>query len=208
MASRTLLETRRPDAARAVKSAAPPRWRGVLAGPIVAVLMVITGLIATDAAGVPLRDPDHIAALYLVLVGFGVAVLVGLDIFVRAARRTGTRRPSRAALRSVRRERWTGARALAAGSALVSFYVSYMAYRNLKAIVPLLRPGDIFDRELADLDRGMFAGHDPADLLHTVLGVGVSTQILSTSYAAFIVFLPLSLAVALVFSRDVRAGLF
>jgi membrane-associated phospholipid phosphatase len=45
-------------------------------------------------------------------------------------------------------------------------------------------------------------------VLHSVLGVGIPTQILSTSYAAFIVFLPLSLAVALVFSRDVRAGLF
>ena len=54
----------------------------------------------------------------------------------------------------------------------------------------------------------MFAGHDPADLLHTMLGVGVSTHFLSTAYAAFIVFLPLSLAVALVFSRDIRAGLF
>ena len=54
----------------------------------------------------------------------------------------------------------------------------------------------------------MFAGHDPADLLHSLLGVGISTQILSTAYAAFIVFLPLSLAVALVFSRDIRAGLF
>jgi membrane-associated phospholipid phosphatase len=54
----------------------------------------------------------------------------------------------------------------------------------------------------------MFAGHDPADLLHTVLGVGISTHVLSAAYAAFIVFLPLSLAVALVYSRDIRAGLF
>ena len=54
----------------------------------------------------------------------------------------------------------------------------------------------------------MFAGHDPAALLHTVLGIGIPTHILSTAYAAFIVFLPLSLAVALVFSRDLRAGLF
>ena len=97
---------------------------------------------------------------------------------------------------------------MAAGIALVSFYVTYMAYRNLKAIVPLLRPGDLFDRQLADLDRAMFAGHDPAALLHTVLGIGIPTHILSTAYAAFIVFLPLSLAVALVFSPDLRAGLF
>jgi hypothetical protein len=214
MASRALLESgrkprRRPEAARAVATAVqPPRRRSVLAGPIIAVFLVIVGLIATDAAEVPLRDPDHVAALYFVLVGFGVAVLVGLDIVVRAAHRTGTRRPSRAALRSVRRERWTTARAVAAGTALASFYVSYMAYRNLKAIVPLLRPDAIFDRQLADLDRSMFAGHDPAALLHSLLGVGIPTHILSTAYAAFIVFLPLSLAVALVFSRDIRAGLF
>ena len=214
MASRTLLQPgretrRRPQAARPVATAAPPpRRRSVLAGPIVAGFLVVVGLFATDAAGVPLRDPDHVAALYLVLVGFGVVLMVGLDIAIRAAHRTGTRRPSRAAMRSVRRERWTGTRAVAAGTALISFYVSYMAYRNLKAIVPLLRPEDIFDRQLADLDRSMFAGHDPADLLHSLLGVGISTQILSTAYAAFIVFLPLSLAVALVFSRDIRAGLF
>nr|MBA2515944.1 phosphatase PAP2 family protein [Solirubrobacterales bacterium] len=34
------------------------------------------------------------------------------------------------------------------------------------------------------------------------------THVLSTAYVAFIVFLPLSLALALVFARDVRAGLF
>jgi hypothetical protein len=179
----------------------------VLAGPIVAGFLVIVGLIATDAAGVPLRDPDHVAALYLVLVGFGVVLLVGLDIALRAARREGRRRPSREAMAIVRRERWTPARAIAAGTALVSFYVSYMAYRNLKAIVPLLRD-DVFDRDLADLDRSLFGGHDPADLLHSLLGVGIPTHILSTGYAAFIVFLPLSLAVALVFSRDIRSGLF
>ena len=211
MASRTLLEParRRPGTSRPVASQAPaPRMRSVLAGPIVAGFLVIVGLFATDAADVPLRDPDHVAALYLVLVGFGVVLLVGLDIAVRAARREGTRRPSRAAMAAVRRERWTPARSIAAGTALVSFYVSYMAYRNLKAIVPLLRPDDIFDRQLADWDRSLFAGHDPADLLHSLLGVGVPTHILSTGYAAFIVFLPLSLAVALVFSRDIRAGLF
>ena len=213
MASRTLLEPgktrRRREPARPVAGQAPPpRWRGVAAGPIVAAFTLITGFVATDAADVPLRDPDHVAALYFVLVGAGVALLVWLDIAVRAARRQGTRRPSRAAMRQVRRERWTPARSVAAGTALLSFYLTYMAYRNLKAIVPLLRPDDLFDRQLADLDRDMFAGHDPADLLHTVLGTGIATHLLSTAYAAFIVFLPLSLAVALVYSRDIRAGLF
>ena len=53
------------------------------------------------------------------------------------------------------------------GSALVSFYVTYLAYRNLKSVVPLLRPDELFDGRLADLDRSLFAGSDPADLLHS-----------------------------------------
>jgi len=185
-----------------------PRWRMLAAGPTVAMVTVVTALLATDAAGVTLRDPDHVAALYLALVGFAMALLVWLDIAVRAGRRSGTRRPSREAMASVRRDRWTLRRGIAVGSALISFYVSYMAYRNLKSVVPLLRPGDLFDRQLADLDRGMFAGNDPAALMHTVLGTGITTHVLSTAYVAFIVFLPLSLALALVFSRDVQAGLF
>ncbi len=180
----------------------------LLAGPVVAFAIVVWALVATRKVGLPLRDPDHVAALYLALVGAGVAGLVGLDIAVRAARRSGTRWPSRAAMANVRRERWTPARGLAVGIALVSFYASYMAYRNLKSIVPLLKPGELFDRQLADLDRSLFGGHDPAALLHTILGTGVSTHVLSTAYVAFIVFLPLSLGIALVFSRDLRAGLF
>ena len=45
-----------------------------------AAFTLIVGFIATDAADVPLRDPDHVAALYFVLVGIGVALLVGLDV--------------------------------------------------------------------------------------------------------------------------------
>ena len=164
-------------------------------------------MLATNEVGLPLRDPDHVAALYLALVGFGVALLVGLDIVLRAGRLAGGFPPSRAALRRVRRERWTARRALIVGTALVGFYLTYMAYRNLKSVVPLLRPGDLFDPQLADLDRSLFGGHDPAALLHSLLGTGVQTHILSAAYVAFIVFLPLTIGIALVFSHDLQAGL-
>jgi hypothetical protein len=212
MPARPLLEPAGGEAAARSRLGAAttpaPRWRGLLAGPLVAALTVLVALVATHRAGVPLRDPDHVAALYLALVGCGVALMVGLDIAIRAARRARTLRPSRAAMRSVRRERWTPRRGLAVGSALIGFYVTYMAYRNLKAIVPLLRPGELFDRQLADLDRSLFLGHDPAALLHSVLGAGFAAHVLSTFYVAFIVFLPLSLAIALVFARHLQAGLF
>jgi membrane-associated phospholipid phosphatase len=180
----------------------------VVAGPVVAIVTVLTALLATRAAGVPFRDPDHMVGRRLVWVGCLVVVLVGLDVVVRAGRRSGTLTPSRAAMRSVRRERWSWYRGVAVGSALVSFYVSYLAYRNLKSIVPLLRPGELFDRQLADFDRGLFGGNDPAALLHSLLGTGVQTQILSVVYVAFIFFVPISLALALVFSRGPQGGIF
>jgi hypothetical protein len=184
------------------------RWRSTVAGPLVAAVTVLAALLTTDAVGLPLRDPDHVAALYLALVGFGMVLLVGLDILVRAGRGSGRFPPSRAAMRRVRRERWTLGRGIAVGSALVGFYLTYMAYRNLKSVVPLLRPGELFDRELADIDRSLFGGHDPAALLHSLLGTGVQTHILSAAYVAFIVFLPLTIGLALVFARDLQAGLF
>ena len=189
-------------------SAEQVSWRGVVAGPVVAIITVVAALVATHEAGVSFRDPDNVGARRLALVCCLVAVLVMLDIVVRAARRAGTAMPTLSAIRTVRRERWTRHRGVAAISALVSFYVTYVAYRNLKSVVPLLRPGDLFDRQLADLDRSLFGGNDPATLLHTVLGTGVSTQILSTVYVTFVFFLPLSLAIALVFSPDLRGGIY
>jgi hypothetical protein len=180
----------------------------LVAGPMVALVSILAALIATDAGGLPLRDPDHVAGRRLVLVLGLVAVLVGLDVLVRAARRTGTVLPSRAAIRSVRRERWTLGRGVAVGTALVSFYVTYLAYRNLKSMVPVLRPGELFDRQLADLDRGLFGGNDPAVLLHALLGTGMATHILSAAYMLFFVFIPGTLAFALVFSPNLQAGLF
>lgn len=185
-----------------------PPWRDLLAGPAVAVVTVLAALLATRAVGLPLRDPDHVAALYLALVGFGTFVLVGLDIVVRAARRSGAFPPSRAAIQRVRRERWTLRAGVAVATALVGFYASYMAYRNLKSVVPLLRPGELFDRQLAILDRALFGGNDPAALLHSLLGTGISTHVLSSAYVVFIVFLPLTIGLALVFCRDLQAGLF
>ena len=168
----------------------PPPWRAVAAGPVVAAVTLVTALIVTNQAGVPLRDPDGVSLKRFVSAAALVALLAGGDIAFRAGR-----------------ARWTAARAVAVGSALVSFYVTYLAYRNLKSVVPLLREEN-FDGRLADLDRSWFAGHDPADLLHSLLGSGVSAYALSGVYEAFFVFIPVAIAFALVVLPDLRAGLF
>jgi hypothetical protein len=196
-----------PPAPQALEEA-PPQRRAVIAGPVVALVTMLAALLATDAAGIPLRDPDHVAGRRLLLVLWLVAALIAVDVIVRAARRAGRIVPPLGALISVWRERWTLRRGLAVGAALVSFYVTYLAYRNLKSVVPLLRPGDLFDSQLASLDRSIFAGQDPAVLLHDLLGTAVSAQFMSTAYMLFFAFVPGTLAFALVFSPNLQAGLF
>ncbi|HEX2105242.1 MAG TPA: phosphatase PAP2 family protein [Solirubrobacteraceae bacterium] len=178
------------------------------AGPLVALITMVAAFICTDAAGLPVRDPDHVAGRRLLIVFALVGALVALDVVVRAARRTGTRWPSRAAMRAVRRERWTARRGLLVASALISFYITYLAYRNLKSVVPLLRPGELFDRQLAEVDRSLFGGNDPAVLLHDLLGTGIQAHFMSGAYMLFFAFIPATLAIALVFSRDLQAGVF
>ena len=182
--------------------------RMVAAGPIVAVVSMIAALIATGAAGIPLRDPDHVAGRRLVMLLALVALLVALDVVARASRRAPGLVPTRAHIADVRRERWTWRRGAVVATALVSFYASYFAYRNLKSVVPLLRPNELFDRQLADWDRVLFGGNDPAALLHALLGTGFANHALSGAYLLLFIFIPVTLAAALVFSPNLQAGLF
>ena len=97
---------------------------------------------------------------------------------------------------------------MAVGGAVVSFYVTYLAYRNVKSAVPLLRPGDLFDGQLTELERGLFGGNDPAALLHSLLGTSVSAEALALVYMAFFYFVMISLLFALVFSPLPKGGIF
>ena len=191
-----------------VEAQADVTLRSVLAGPIVAVVTVLSALWATDEAGVAFTDPDHVGARRLALVVCLALVLVVLDIVVRGARSTPGWKPTLSGMKAVRHERWTRQQGIAVGAALVGFYATYVAYRNLKSVLPLLRPDELFDRQLADFDRMLFFGNDPATLLHSVLGTGVSTQVLSSVYVSFVFLMPLSLAFALVFASQLRGGLY
>ena len=193
-------------AASGPRALEPPWWRGAAATAGVALLILIAAIAVTEQAGFTIRDPDQVAIGYFFMVGFAVLLLVGLDIAIRAGRVEGTWRPSRAAMGRVRRERWNRRRCISVAIAVASFYTAYFAYRNLKASVPLLHP-TLYDGDLLDLERTIF-GNDPAEILHSILGTGVSAHILSWLYASFIVFLPLSLAMFLVFSPKLQMGMF
>jgi hypothetical protein len=171
------------------RGASAPAWRGAAACLFVTVVALVTALIATNAAGVPLRDPSHVTEGRLTKALLLVAVLIAVDCVIRG------------------RERWPAARLAMTGGVVLAFYATYFAYRNLKSIVPLLRD-QLFDRRLGDIDRSVFGGSDPAQVLHDLLGTGISAEVLSVVYGLFFVFVPVSVALALVVPRDPRPGLF
>lgn len=189
------------------EAALAPR-AAVWAGPAVAVLTLIAAIVVCDAAGVPLRDPDGVASGRLGVALLLITGLVGLDIAVRASRISPGVLPTREALSEVRRERWNRHRAVPVALAVLSFFLTYFAYRNLKSVVPVLRPDVLYDAQLDRIDRAIFGGEAPASALHAILGTGVSAHALSGVYVLLFAFIPISLSIALVFSPNLETGLF
>jgi hypothetical protein len=134
--------------------------------------------------------------------------LAALDFVVRAVLRDRRMWPSGATLAALRRERLTAGRAVPIAVAILSFHLTYFSYRNVKSVIPLLAPGELHDRRLGEIDRSLFGGRDPADLLHSLLGTGVSAHVLSEIYLLFFTFIPLALTLTLVCSTRLESGLF
>ncbi len=159
-----------------------------------------TGAVAVVCAlylGLPLRDPDGFLGPTYVRLPVLVALMLAIDVAPRAIARAGTARAIPEQVLVVARERWPWRRLRPALIGLLAFYGTYVSYRNLKHFLPLLRD-DLVDEELLDLDRAMTGGVAPAELFHDLLGTGVSAHVLSWVYLAFLMFVPASLALALV----------
>ncbi len=171
-------------------------------------MLVVTFAVAA-AAELPVRDPDAVVAYRsrLFIIGAGLLLFLLLDVLVRGASRTGRSLDGLGPeIARVWRERWTRRRLLVALATVLSFYITYFAYRNLKSFLPLVREAT-FDAVLLDLDRALFGGLDPAVFLHDLLGTGVAGQVLSAVYLLYITFVPLSVVAAVAWSRRVAAGI-
>jgi membrane-associated phospholipid phosphatase len=88
---------------------------------------------------------------------------------------------------------------------IAAFYLTYLCYRNVKSYVPLLRP-ELHDYDLLEFERSIFGDH-PAQILHDVLGTGIAAHVLSSVYLIFLLFVPVSLGIALVWSTRTSIGL-
>ncbi|RLV51185.1 inositol phosphorylceramide synthase [Nocardioides mangrovicus] len=173
-----------------------------------AVLAVVTSL----SLDLPLRDPDgFLGPAYLRL-----PILVGGAFFADLIPRTIWRshfdpRQFKRQARLIVREHWTRERIQLVLIGLLSFYATYVSYRNLKNFLPFLRVkpnGDpiTYDNFMLRLDHRLLLGHDPATVLHHLLGTGVSAYVLSWVYLIFLPMVPIAVIAWVVWSRNVSFG--
>ena len=176
--------------------------RGVHPGAygLAVAVALVTGAVAIGCGvylGLPLRDPDGFLGPTYVRLPLIVALMLAVDVAPRALWRARSFRSLPAQTLLVARERWPWRRLVPVLIGLAAFYATYVSYRNLKNFLPLLRPDQV-DDELTVLDRALTGGVAPAEYLHDILGVGTAAHVLSWVYLAFLIFVPGSLALALV----------
>jgi hypothetical protein len=174
----------------------------------IAVGMGVLALLGAVIFDAELADPDgFIGPSYLRLptvLALGFAIdLVPRTLWV--SRGNPKRMPE--VFRERLRTHWTRDRIILVVSGILSFYVTYVSYRNLKSQLPFIEgTHHKFDRELFSMDKALFLGHEPAIVLHNLLGDGISAEFLSSVYLWFLPLVPLALAVWLVWSRNLGFG--
>jgi hypothetical protein len=107
--------------------------------------------------------------------------------------------------RRLLREHWTRDRIVLVIIGLTSFYVTYVSYRNLKNFLPTFYKRTD-DPLLHHFDLWLFFGHEPATVLHTILGETWAAHFLAFVYLLYLPLAPVSLVVWIVWSRNVNFG--
>ncbi|NYD28478.1 phosphatase PAP2 family protein [Nocardioides kongjuensis] len=158
---------------------------------------------------IPIKDPDSLIPGYI---RFPAIVLgaIALDVvphtFMAAGRPGGGWLSRiRTAFRTVMRERWPLSHWKFALNGVIAWYLCYAAFRNVKSMAPFVHE-KIYDDPLAEIDKFLFAGHDPAAVLHAWFGTGIAAHFFSSVYIVWIALVPVSIAIALVWTRQTRAG--
>jgi hypothetical protein len=166
----------------------------------------VLAVVASQSLGLPIRDPEGFLGpawirLPLLVLGAFLADVVPRSLW----RSRGRLARFREEARKIVREHWTRERVTLVVIGLASFYVTYVGYRNLKNFLPFIREGTQ-DPLLKAIDEALLFGHDPAIVLHTVLGEGVSAHVLSFIYLIFLPFVPVSVTAWVVWSRNISYG--
>jgi hypothetical protein len=183
--------------------------RAAYMAPVAIAVLGLSAMLAVSTIeDLPIRDPDaRYVGSPIALIGLIASIFLILDLIPRtwrSVRQTGA--PVGTTLWSVFRERWLTSRGAIVVVCLVSFYVTYLSYRNLKSYIPFVTDAN-HDLGLLGFERDVFFGTDPAQLLHTLLGTGVAAYVLSFVYLLFLTFVPVSLGASLIWAKRLGPGL-
>ena len=167
---------------------------------VVLLMAVATGWVAWTHH-LPVRDPDGVAGPSWVQIPLIIVLAIASDVVPRTVYRSWrTPRAIGATAASLLRERWGRGYLRFALAAFAVTYVCNSAFRNLKSYVPFVN-GHTWDQPLDALDRALWLGHDPATVLHQLLGTGWAAHFLSFVYVSWLVLVPFTMAVALVWTH-------
>jgi membrane-associated phospholipid phosphatase len=169
---------------------------------VMGALAIVTSL----AVGEGLKDPDGSLGPSWFRLPMMVLGAFVVDVVPRSLWRSRQRLrsfPSQA--KRIIDEHWTRERITLVVVGLVSFYVTYVSYRNLKNFLPRVND-TLHDTQLHAIDKALMFGHEPAVLLHQLLGESYSAHVLAFVYLLFLPISPLSLIVFLVWSRNISYG--
>jgi len=174
---------------------------------VIGAFSVLTMVAFAIAYGLPIRDPDaRYVGSPIALIMLIATVALLLDILPRGWSRSRAEDVSfLAGCKGVLQTRWLNRRGVVVLVSLVSFYATYLSYRNLKSYIPFVTDAN-HDVDLINFERGLFFGTDPATILQDILGTGVAAHALSSVYLIFLTFVPVSLAVALIWSNKLQTG--
>ena len=174
---------------------------------VIGTVSVVTMIAFAIAYGLPIRDPDarYVGSPIALIMCIAAAALI-LDIIPRAWKRSRADDVGfLAGCKVVLQERWLNRRGVVVLVSLVSFYATYLSYRNLKSYIPFVTDAN-HDVDLINFERGVFFGTDPATILHDIFGTGITAEALSGVYLIFLTFVPVSLVVALIWSNRLQTG--
>ncbi len=173
-----------------------------------ALVLAVATVAVAQAEDLPIRDPDGAGLATYVRLPLILLAAWLIDVLPRAIARARTDWSSLGQnFAGVVKERWTRSHVIFAFSGLGTWYICYAAFRNLKSYVPFVRGKDVdFDSQLAKIDEVLWLGHDPAHVLHSWFGTSFSASFFSVVYIAWIVLIPVSLAIALMWTRRPAAG--
>lgn len=175
-------------------------------GGACALALALATWIVSGIEDLPVRDPDGVVVPAYIQIPMILGVAWLLDVVPRAlVRSRGDWGNLIGNFTGVVGERWNRSHTVFALSGLATWYVSYAAFRNLKNSVPFVN-GRIWDDTLERIDHALWLGHDPANVLHAAFGTSFAAEVFSFVYVSWIVLVPTSIAIALVFTRHPAAG--